>query len=164
MEPLDSSSPRKRPWINGDKAHPASRPSESAIASKKIASVFLIIVSGMITRRRIIILDASGLLYTPCSKVFSVWSSCGGVGRETTSPAHSALAFWRSGLRQLKAIAMREHRSAATAIRGARLHACLDILSQVPTDRQVSLTFSHDELTVPALVSWFRTFQPSCTS
>ena len=38
---------------------------------------------------------------------------------KTTSPAHSALAFWRSGLRQLKAIAMQEHRSAATAVRGA---------------------------------------------
>ena len=83
---------------------------------------------------------------------------------KTTSPAHSALAFWRSGLRQLKAIAMREHRSAATAVRRARLHACLDILSQVPTGRQASLTFSHDELTVPALVYWFRTFQTSCTS
>ena len=82
---------------------------------------------------------------------------------KSTSPAQSALAFWRSGLRQLKAIALREHRSAATAVRGARLHACLDILSQVPTGRQASQTISHDELTDPALVSWFRIFQTSCT-
>ena len=78
---------------------------------------------------------------------------------KSTSPAQSALAFWRSGLRQLKAIALREHRSAATAVRGARLHACLDILSQVPTGRQAPQTISHDELTAPALVSRFKTIQ-----
>ena len=40
----------------------------------------------------------------------------------------SASAFWESRLRQLKAIALREHRSAVTAVSEMRLLACIELL------------------------------------
>ena len=40
---------------------------------------------------------------------------------EVTTPLRSALTFWDCGLRQLRAIALREHRSTEHAVNGVRL-------------------------------------------
>nr|BAP68945.1 RxLR effector candidate protein [Hyaloperonospora arabidopsidis Emoy2] len=82
---------------------------------------------------------------------------------QISSPGGSASAFWEIGIRQLKAIALREHRLAATALRGARLHACIELLSQDPQGHPTSWDISHDRPPTPALVSWLRTFQTSCS-
>ena len=46
------------------------------------------------------------------------------------SPSTSVKGYMERGFRQVRAIAMREHQAAATAVPGARLHACLELLIQ----------------------------------
>uniref|UniRef100_M4BHS4 RxLR effector candidate protein n=1 Tax=Hyaloperonospora arabidopsidis (strain Emoy2) TaxID=559515 RepID=M4BHS4_HYAAE len=76
-----------------------------------------------------------------------------------SSPGGSASAFWESGIRQLKTIDLREHRSAATAVRGTRLHACIKLLSKDPQGHTTSRGISHDKPPTPVLVSWLGPFR-----
>ena len=68
--------------------------------------------------------------------------------------------IWRC---QLTALAKRDHRGPDTVVQGAVLHACLDIFILEPRDRPVALEVSHDSSPSPVLLSWFRSFQTSCT-
>lgn len=80
------------------------------------------------------------------------------------SVSASTARFWDTGLRQLRALTKREHRGADTAIRGARLHACLELFAQDPRGFPHHPGTSHDQLPVnPALISWLRNYQRSCT-
>ena len=84
---------------------------------------------------------------------------------ELSNPCVKLSQILGFGLRQVKAIAIREHRSAATAVRGARLHVCTDeLVLQDPRGHPPYAEISHDTLPPPALISWLRAFQTSCTT
>lgn len=82
-------------------------------------------------------------------------------GLHTTS-SQSVHRFWSGGIRQLTALALREHRSAATFIQGAQLHACIEILLLEPKRSAVVDTVSHVTTPEPVLISWLQSFQSSC--
>ena len=71
---------------------------------------------------------------------------------------------WEACIRQLRAVAKREDRAAATAIRGATLNACIELLIRQPRGSPLFQGIGHDQPPgTPALISWLRTFQRSCT-
>ncbi|KAF1778115.1 hypothetical protein GQ600_21916 [Phytophthora cactorum] len=75
-----------------------------------------------------------------------------------------AAQYWVIGTRQLRALAKREHRKAGTAIRGATLLACLELFVQDPRGSPSLSAISHDQPPgTPAIISWLRKFQISCT-
>ena len=49
-----------------------------------------------------------------------------------TSPSAIVKSYRERGIRQVRAIAMREHRAAAIEVRGARLYTCLEVLVKEP--------------------------------
>ena len=59
--------------------------------------------------------------------------------------SYSAASFWQHGVRQLTALAKRDHRSSDidTAIQGAILHACLDFLTMEPRDHAIASVVRH---------------------
>ncbi|EGZ27402.1 hypothetical protein PHYSODRAFT_476982, partial [Phytophthora sojae] len=74
--------------------------------------------------------------------------------------------FLKIGLQQLRALALRERRRSQTKIQGTRLLLCLGILARQPLEappQGVSQVQPPDRSTTPALISWLRKFQTSCT-
>ena len=49
-----------------------------------------------------------------------------------TTVTHSVARFWAHGVRHLTALAKRDHRCPDTAVQGAIMHACLDLLLLSP--------------------------------
>ena len=80
-----------------------------------------------------------------------------------TLTSHSATRVWESGIRQLLALAKREHRGIRTVVRGALLHAGIELFTQAPRNIGASPGNSHETLPDPDLISWLRSFQTSCT-
>ena len=80
-----------------------------------------------------------------------------------TTTSQSVTHFWESGLRQLLALAKREHRGISTVVQGALLHAAIELFTQAPRDIGVASSNSHETLPDPDLISWLRSFQTSCT-
>ena len=80
-----------------------------------------------------------------------------------TTVAHSVARFWAHGVRQLTALAKRDHRCPDTAVQGAIMHACLDLFTLEPRDFPVASEVCHDSSPTPVLLSWLRSFQTSCT-
>ena len=75
-----------------------------------------------------------------------LWSERNAVvfGGFQTSPSASVNHYWERGIRQLETIAIREHRATATAVCGARLHTCLELLIQKPYGYPPYARVSHD--------------------
>ena len=74
--------------------------------------------------------DACGSSYVPFAKGISVWSDRSDLSGRDDSAGRSASTFWETGMRKLKAIALRAHLSTEIAVCATRLHACLELLRQ----------------------------------
>ena len=82
---------------------------------------------------------------------------------ERTSVPQSISRYWEVGIRQLTALAKREHRGVDTVIQGALLHAGLDLFTIEPRVLLETTVESHETLPDPVLLSWLRSFQTFCT-
>ena len=85
---------------------------------------------------------------------------------ECVTAREGAMSFWAEAVRQLEAVARREYRKVGTVVRGAKLYACLEILTQTPSKVAVTHDTCPDEAlrsTNPAFLTWLRTYQLSCT-
>ena len=82
---------------------------------------------------------------------------------ERTSVPQSISRYWEVGIRQLTALAKREHRGVDTVIQGALLHAGIDLFTIEPGVFSETRVESHETLPDPVLLSWLRSFQTSCT-
>lgn len=83
--------------------------------------------------------------------------------REQSTVTTSVARFWSQGIRQLTALAKRDHRGTDTVVQGAILHACLDLFTLEPRDLPVAPEISHDTSPSPVLLFWLQSFQTSCT-
>ena len=71
--------------------------------------------------------------------------------------------FWDTCTRQVRAIALREHRNVSYAIQGATLYACIELIEYEPRRPPGSTGVSPRQTTDPlALATWLRLFQRSC--
>ena len=79
----------------------------------------------------------------------------------TTDITSTMTSFWIACIRQLKAIAIREHQKMSSAIHGAMLFECIELLEHKPCGSPGVL----EEVPglPPALPAWLRLYQRSCT-
>ena len=82
---------------------------------------------------------------------------------EQTSVCHSVARFWTDVVRQLTALAKKDHRDPDTVVQRAVLHTCLDLFTLEPRNLLVPLEISHGSSPSPVLLSWLRSFQTSST-
>ena len=72
--------------------------------------------------------------------------------------------FWATCIRQLRALATRAHRQVSSTVRGAMLYACIELLEHEPKGSPGLPGPSPDQPPdPPALTSWLRLYQRSCT-
>ena len=83
-------------------------------------------------------------------------------GERTSVPQIISLD-WEVGIRQLTALAKREHRGVDTVVQGALLHAGLGLFTIEPRVLLETTVESHETLPDPIRLSWLRRFQTSCT-
>ena len=71
-----------------------------------------------------------------------------------STTAQSVVHFWTTGVRQLTALAIREHREAAIVIQGARLYDSLDLFTLEAGGVLPPQEECHEPPPRPALYSW----------
>ena len=63
-----------------------------------------------------------------------------------TTTSHSVTRFWETWIRQLLALAKREHRGINTVVQGALLHAGIELFTQAPRNIGACPGNSHETL------------------
>ena len=85
---------------------------------------------------------------------------------ECVTASEGAMSFRAEAVRQLEAVARREYRKVGAVVRGAKLYACLEKITQTPSKVVVPHDTCPDEAlrsTTPAFLTWLRTYQLSFT-